>query len=65
MVFWSEYIGGPCPVNVCCTGKGFPHCGKCPDVPCALILDNQDPNNSCEENEEILNRCLESLAFLG
>ena len=32
--FWGE-----CPVASCCQGKGFNHCGECPDIPCETLTD--------------------------
>lgn len=26
-----------CDVGICCTEKGFEHCGKCPDFPCEAL----------------------------
>ncbi len=31
--FW----GDTCPVKSCCEGKGYEHCGQCPDIPCSLL----------------------------
>ena len=30
--FW----GGVCEVKACCEGKGFNHCGECPEFPCQM-----------------------------
>ena len=30
--FWGE-----CPVAKCCQGKGYEHCGECPDIPCDIL----------------------------
>ena len=30
--FWGE-----CPVAKCCQGKGYTHCGQCPDIPCDTL----------------------------
>ncbi len=29
---------GACPVAQCCQGKGFAHCGQCPDMPCEQLF---------------------------
>ena len=29
---------GACPVALCCQEKGFVHCGECPALPCALLM---------------------------
>ena len=39
--FWGE-----CPVAACCQGKGYAHCGECPDIPCEILKDF-----SCTESE--------------
>lgn len=31
--FW----GGDCGVKSCCEGRGFDHCGVCPDFPCEVL----------------------------
>lgn len=31
-IFWGE-----CVIYQCATAKGLPHCGKCPELPCAEL----------------------------
>ena len=40
--FWGE-----CDVAKCCIGKGYAHCGECPDMPCEDLR-----NMSCGDGEE-------------
>ena len=30
--FWGE-----CDVAMCCQGKGYAHCGECPEIPCEML----------------------------
>ena len=43
-MFWGE-----CDKARCCMGKGFPHCGHCPEMPCeklrALFADPEHGDN--------------------
>jgi hypothetical protein len=32
-VFWGE-----CDKAKCCSGKGYAHCGQCPDLPCQKLV---------------------------
>lgn len=51
-VFWAKEVGvEACPIYDCCTGvKKLAHCGKCPDLPCEIYYDTQDPSLSEEEH---------------
>jgi len=33
-IFWGE-----CQVYHCAAGKGYAHCGKCPLIPCSMLLE--------------------------
>ena len=33
--FW----GDSCAVKSCCEGRGYEHCGQCPEFPCKLLTD--------------------------
>ena len=47
--FWGEF----CPVKDCCEGKGFEHCGLCPDIPCQLLTDFAYDKEQGDEGKRI------------
>jgi hypothetical protein len=52
-VYWAEYMGTDvCPIFQCCVNeKNYRDCGACPDLPCHLYYDTQDPSQTKEEHE--------------
>lgn len=64
-VFWLAYTGGErCAIYDCCVGeKKLPHCGACPELPCARY-DLEDPTKSHEENAAALQGQLQQLRGL-
>ena len=48
--FWGE-----CDKAKCCTGRGFEHCGYCPDMPCQKLLDLFDDPEHGDKGTRINN----------
>lgn len=50
-VFWTRFTGDErCAIYACCVReRGFEHCGRCAELPCARY-DTEDPTKSPEEN---------------
>lgn len=64
--FWLTFTGeAVCSIYDCCIGqKGLKHCGQCPELPCALYLESNDPTKSQLENQSILENQLKVLKNL-
>jgi hypothetical protein len=49
-MFW-----GQCQIATCSLGKGFAHCGQCPDVPCGMLKAAFDDPEHGDSGERLLN----------
>jgi len=49
-MFW-----GKCRVATCCIGKGFTHCGECPDLPCPDLQAAFDNGEHGDRGERLIN----------
>ncbi len=51
----SEMFWGVCQVARCAIGKGYQHCGFCPDVPCATLQGYFDDPEHGDNGERLEN----------
>lgn len=58
VVFWTEFVDATvCDIYDCCVNeRHLPHCGHCPELPCARHFSNEDPNVSREDAQADHNR---------
>ena len=44
--------GGKCDLHDCAVGKGFTHCGQCPDFPCDMLVNAMTSESGTEGMEK-------------
>jgi len=49
-MFWGE-----CQIAKCCLGKGYAHCGECPEVPCGSLRVLFDDAQHGDQGERLRN----------
>ena len=54
--FWFQFVTiDICPIYDCCVQKKkLSHCGQCEELPCSRYFEHQDPTQSEEERQKIL-----------
>ena len=62
-VYWAGFLElEVCPIYGCCVNeKNLSHCGECPELPCRIYYETQDPSTTKEEHEAGIRQRVENL----